>query len=92
MPKEMTVKIVKSLDADTADAVLKELNMAIDEGALKVTCDFSSTDYISSIGIGVIMSAFKRLKKSGGELVIGSPKPRVVEVFQTTGLAKLFSL
>lgn len=49
--------------------------------------DLEHTTYIDSAGLGILVSAHKRLATSGGELIICSPStPRSVKLFEMTGL------
>jgi len=52
--------------------------------------DISRCDYLSSTGIRVLLSAFKRLKAKGGLLVIAGVMPEVFQVFEMTGLHQIF--
>jgi len=87
-----TVRMPASLDTNSAGVTLDELDGAINRGATKVVCDFSRTDYISSVGIGILMVAFKKLRKSGGELILSALKPKVRSVLDITGLTKIIPI
>jgi anti-anti-sigma factor len=43
--------------------------------------------FIDSSGIGVLVSAHKRMDANGRILIIRSPQPRTVKVIQISGLA-----
>jgi anti-anti-sigma factor len=87
-----TVLIARNLDTETADRTLSELTRLIDGGSTTIVCDLSNTDYISSIGIGILLTAYKKLKKAGGDLVLSSLKPRVLSAIGTTGLLGIFTI
>lgn len=88
----LVVKMVPRFDAYSAREVEADLNEAIENGADKVLCDFSETEYISSAGLRVLLATAKKLKKSGGEIVLSSLKPYVNEVFETAGFTPLFNI
>lgn len=44
--------------------------------------DFSGVDYISSVGLRVLMLAARQVKSQGGKIVIAALTPVVAEVFQ----------
>ena len=46
------------------DKVLK----ALEAGESKFVLDFSSTEYIDSSGLGVLVSVSKKIREAGGEL------------------------
>lgn len=86
------VRMPASLDTESAEAMLAELDGIIGRGVAKIVCDFSKTDYISSIGIGILMTAYKKLKKSGGELILSALKPKVKSIFESTGLTRVLPI
>ncbi|MCX6349177.1 MAG: STAS domain-containing protein [Candidatus Aureabacteria bacterium] len=79
-------------DAYSARDVETALKGLIDGGAQKIVCDFSGTEYISSAGLRVLLSAAKILRKSGGKIVLAGMKPYVREVFETAGFTQLFPI
>ncbi len=83
------VRIGKNLDINTADSTFMELKQLVDGGARRIICDFSETEYISSVGIGIILSIYKSLQKMEGELIISSLRPKVRAVLETTGLLRI---
>lgn len=89
---ETAIRLPENLDAMAARSTLEELNRAIAAGARTIVCDFSRTDYISSIGIGVILSAYKRLTKTGGEIALAGMNPKVRSIFETANLLPLFTV
>ncbi|MDD5495770.1 MAG: STAS domain-containing protein [Candidatus Omnitrophica bacterium] len=86
------MEVVSRFDAYTAGDVEKVLMGLIDNGAKKILCDFSQTEYISSIGLSVLLSVAKRLQKVGGELVLCSLKSFVLQVFEMTSFTKIFKI
>jgi len=51
-----------------------------------VILDFTSLDFISSTGLGIVICLHKRLQTEGGELVLRNMNPDILEVFQITKL------
>ncbi|MDP8214513.1 MAG: STAS domain-containing protein [Candidatus Euphemobacter frigidus] len=88
----LVVKMVPRFDAYSAKEVEADLNESIENGTDKILCDFSETEYISSAGLRVLLATAKKLKKSGGEIVLSSLKPYVNEVFETAGFTPLFNI
>lgn len=54
--------------------------------------DFSSLEYISSAGLGVLLGAQKRLKGHGGSLRIINANKHIRDVFFYSGLARIFEM
>jgi anti-anti-sigma factor len=84
--------LMKRFDAYTASPVETTLNKLIAEGARKVVCDFSQTEYLASAGLRVLITATRNLQRVGGKLVLCSIKPYVLEVFDISGLKKIFKM
>ncbi len=88
----LIVNMVPRFDAYSAKEVEADLNEALDNGADKILCDFSGTEYISSAGLRVLLATAKKLKKSGGSICLSALKPYVSEVFETAGFTPLFNI
>jgi anti-sigma B factor antagonist len=88
----LIVIMVPRFDAYSAKEVEADLNEAIDNGADKILCDFSGTEYISSAGLRVLLATAKKLKKVGGSICLSALKPYVSEVFETAGFTPLFKI
>ena len=88
----LIVIMVPRFDAYSAKEVEADLNEAIDNGADKILCDFSETEYISSAGLRVLLATAKKLKKVGGSICLSALKPYVSEVFETAGFTPLFNI
>lgn len=56
------------------------------------TLDFKDLEYISSAGLGALLSVQKRLKGEGGGLKIINASKHIRDVFFYSGLAKVFEL
>lgn len=73
------------IDQDHADGFKQGLEPFLDEcktGNVPVILDFSAVNYISSVGLRVLMLAARQVKAQGGQLVIAALTPIVREVFE----------
>ena len=89
------IKVVdmdKRFDTSIAKDVDDRITALIDDGAAQIVCNLSDTDYISSAGLRVLLSAAKRLKKAGGEIALCSLKTYVDEVLETAGFKTIFKI
>ncbi|MBE3142607.1 MAG: STAS domain-containing protein [Planctomycetes bacterium] len=84
--------LMKRFDAYTAGPVEATLNKLIAQGARKVICDFSQTEYLASAGLRVLITASRNLQRASGKLVLCGIKPYVLEVFDISGLNKIFKM
>ncbi|MCW4011120.1 MAG: STAS domain-containing protein [Candidatus Bathyarchaeota archaeon] len=86
------IVVPKRFDAYTANSVEEELTRLIGEGTRKIVCDFSQTDYLASAGLRVLIAASKNLQRANGKMVLCSIKAYVLEVFEISGLNKIFKI
>ncbi|HLX13362.1 MAG TPA: STAS domain-containing protein [Bacteroidota bacterium] len=54
--------------------------------------DFRELEYISSAGLGVLLKTQKRLKESGNGLKLINFNRHITEIFQYSGLDKIFEI
>jgi anti-anti-sigma factor len=54
--------------------------------------DLSRVDYISSVGLRLLMLAARALGRRGGRLVVTNPHPHAAQVLQVAGLERLVSI
>jgi len=82
------VVIAGRLDASQCPAAQTFLDRV--EGP--VTMDCSKLEYISSAGLGVLLKTLKRLKKDGGSLRLVGASRHLCDIFQLSGLDKVFEI
>ena len=76
------------LDASQVDGVRSALGEV--EGTS--TLDFSGLEYISSLGLGVLLEAQKRLSGSGHGLIIENPNAHIRDLFELAGFNRIFEI
>jgi anti-anti-sigma factor len=64
----------------------------LDRIAESVVIDLSKLDYISSAGLGVLIHTHLRLSKEGKNLTLRNMNPHISNIFQLSGLVKLFHI
>ena len=91
---EDTYVIVISGRMDTINSrnIEPKLDAMIEEFKPKVVIDLSAVDYVSSVGLRVLLSALKKQMKNQGILRIASLQPFVREVFEVTQFDKIFPI
>ena len=80
------------IDAHTAPRLDDELGAALATGATRVVVDLAGTSFIDSTVVGVLLRADERLNGHEGRLVLVSDDPRILRVFELTGLARRFTI
>ena len=68
------------------------LREAIDAGHLRLVVDVQRVDFLDSTGLGVLVGALKKVRAGGGSLDIVCTHPRLLKIFEITGLDKVFGL
>ena len=75
-----------------ADALRGELDKLVEAGHFKLIFDLSNISFISSVGLGQMMRAFRAATSNEGYVRIVNPQPLVEEVFRFTKLHTLIGI
>lgn len=80
------VAVVGEIDLATAPQLRQRLVTLVSEGHHQLVLDLGATDFLDSIGLGVIVGALKRVQIAGGALVVATDVARIRSVFELTRL------
>lgn len=86
------VEVSGEVDVYTAPRLREAVVEAIDEGATKLVIDVEQVEFLDSTGVGVMVGALKKVRSAGGTLDIVCTQPRLLKIFDITGLDKVFGL
>jgi len=86
------VSLGGEVDAHTAPRLDEELAGAIEAGARRVVVDLAGTSFVDSTVLGVLLRTQRRLDGLEGRLVLVSDDPRILRVFELTGLDRQFQI
>ena len=84
---------VGRIDNSTTDGLRSDLNTYIAgcrEGGDRLVLDFSKVDYISSVGLRVMMLAAKKVREQEGSIVVAALQPVVREIFEISRFNLVF--
>ena len=85
------IELPTRVDSVTSLDLEKQLQRLI--GVNKgIICDFSQTTFISSLGLRVLLQAYKDVKRLGSEMVLCSVSDYVMEVFDISGFSRIFTM
>jgi len=70
------------IDAHTAPQFRESIEKNIASGNIRIIFDFSSLNYISSAGIGLLNAALNSLKGKGGKMSIACASPSVHDTLE----------
>jgi anti-sigma B factor antagonist len=85
---EMSGKLMGGPDAETFDETLKTL---IHEDCRNVIVDMERVSWVNSTGLGILISGYTTLKKSGGELKLLKVSDRIENIFVVSKLYTVFA-
>jgi anti-sigma B factor antagonist len=91
-PEDVLVVLAGEVDLYTAPQLHEALDRAVDNGARRVTIDFTDVSFIDSSGLAVLIGAIKRLPSPGGSLHLVCPNEHMSRIFEVTGLTGVLTL
>jgi anti-sigma B factor antagonist len=86
------LQVAGEIDAYTAPMLREQLRELAAKGAVHLIADLSQVSFLDSTGLGVLVGALKRLREAGGSLTLMIIAPRILRLFQITGLTKVFAI
>jgi anti-anti-sigma factor len=88
----LTVALKGRLDASTHSSVEKRILELIQGGERNLVLDLRELEYISSIGLRVLMVVAKRLKSVKGEIAVCCASESIRQVFDISGFVNIFRM
>lgn len=85
----LRIAVSGKLDTNTIGNHAWELTSLIASTKAPVFIDFSGVTYLSSLGVRMLLSAYKELQKSGKSLKIEKPSEETEKVLRMAGLDML---
>lgn len=86
------VELKGSIDTDTHEKIEEELSEIINEKTRAVVFDMGKVDYISSIGIKVIIGAKKTLEGQNSSFAMINLQPQIKKVFEMLKILPMFDI
>ena len=85
------LQVTGEVDVYTAPMLRERIRGIAAKGAVHLIADLGQVDFLDSIGLGVLVGGLKRLREDGGSLALVITTPRLLRIFQITGLTKAFA-
>ncbi len=79
-PAKLSARIEGRLDGQTYQQCAKVLDSYITEHTRYLSLDLEKLDYISSVGIRLVLALRKKLEGKGGKLVMANLQPQIQQV------------
>jgi anti-sigma B factor antagonist len=86
------VEVSGWIEISSAPRLRDTLISLIDDGHLHLVIDLSSTVFLDSTGLGVLVGTLHRLRSRDGSLAIAGVKDRVGRAFQISNLDQIITL
>ena len=86
------IQVSGHLDGHTYPEFESELNTLIDSGQFNIVIDFEALSYISSAGLGVLLSAHTRVREHNGDLKIASLSQKTMRLFDLLGFSHVLNV
>lgn len=86
------LKLEGRMDLDGADVIRKQLSAATTGHGLRVILDLAEVNFMSSIGIGMIVRLAQSIQKRNGNLVLLDPQSVVWLVLERTHIPEIISV
>ena len=86
------IALAGEVDLYTAPEFKEQLLDVIGKGAKDVVVDFSTTTFIDSTTLGVLVGGVKRLRSQDGQLSLVSSDRNITKIFEITGLDRVFTI
>ncbi len=86
------VAVQGEVDVATAPRLREQLIDLVSNGGTRIVVDLERVDFIDSTGLGVLIGARKRVRTHDGDVKLVCTEPRIVKVFEITGLDQVFQI
>ena len=86
------LRVTGEVDAYTAPMLRDRIRELADKDAVHLIADLSQVDFLDSTGLGALVGGLKRLREARGSLTLVIDAPRILRIFQLTGLTKVFAI
>ena len=86
------VAVGGEIDVYTAPKLRDKITELVGEGHHQLVIDMENVDFLDSTGLGVLVGALKRVRTHDGDLSLVCDEPRILKVFEITGLTKVFAM
>jgi anti-sigma B factor antagonist len=82
--------VAGKIDARTMGDFEGGIRAVMDAGHRNIVIDFAEVPFISSAGLGILMSVIEEIRDGGGDLVMARVQPEVYRIFDMLEFTTLF--
>jgi anti-sigma B factor antagonist len=88
----VVLQVIGEVDVYTAPLLREQIRELAAKGAEHVIADLSQVDFLDSTGLGALVGGLKRLREADGSLSLVIRTPRILRIFEITGLTKALAI
>jgi anti-sigma B factor antagonist len=88
---QTTLIVSGEIDAASAPEFQDKIGDLLINGARQLIVDLDGVEFIDSTGLGVLVAARKNTSALDGDLKLICSRPRILKVFEITGLDEVFT-
>lgn len=82
--------VAGKIDAKTMGDFEGGIRELLDAGHVNIVLDFAEVSFISSAGLGILMSVIEEIRDAGGDMVLARVIPDVYRIFDLLEFTTLF--
>lgn len=86
------LRVTGEVDVATAPMLREQLRELAAKGTVHVIVDLGRVDFLDSTGLGALVGGLKRLREAEGSLALVITTPRILRIFQITGLTRVLAV
>jgi anti-sigma B factor antagonist len=86
------LRIAGEIDVFTAPQLRERVIKLLGDGIRHIVADLREVNFVDSTGLGALVGSLKRLRERDGSLKLITGPGRVPQLFQLTGLVRVFVL
>ncbi len=92
-PKNVLLVYVKGkIATDSIQSFKQQLETLINAGNTRLMLRFKEVNYINSLGLGVLTSMLRLVRKESGDIKLFELNPNIKDIFNATRLNKVFEI
>lgn len=80
------------LDVSCAKLLKDDIDSSLDENMSDLKLDMTNLTYIDSTGIGVIVGAMKKVRRSGKDIILLNAKENIKKILKITGIDQIIRM
>ena len=88
----VVVRVAGEVDFRVVPLLRDELNDALALGRARLVVDLSALTWVDSLGLGVLVAAWKRARAGGTELVLWRPSSKAMAILRLARLDRLMTI